>query len=342
LLCAGGCAAPAINPHQPASESDVLRDITQLTHGFTRAGDAIFSPDMGSIAFHAAVPGEPADQLFVAPLQQDGGEITGLGRPIRISPKGSVNAGVAISPDASSVIFASTGAPDMPGPATAPVAAPTRLYRADNWQPAVASAEPGSIVDFARYPFPGPATFDAHPAWSADGKWIAFATQEGDNVDVYVARRDGGGRVRVTDAPGFEGYPAFSPDGKRLLYSAARAGDRTLDVYAVQLTFDDKGNITGSRGERALTKGVGIARKATWHPDGKHVLYASKLRDQEGYRLRVIRADGTMRTDITLAGPNDTAPAVSPDGRYLLWTGRRSADGSPQIFIARLTLPKGI
>jgi Tol biopolymer transport system component len=345
LASAGGCAAPSINPQQPASESDVLRDVTQLTRGFTRAGDAIFSPDMRWIAFHAAVPGERADQLFVAPLQRDGQAITGLGRPIRISPKGSANAGVAMSPDGNSVVFASTGTPEPSATTTTgPTAtsAPTRLFRADNWQPAVASAEPGSIVDFARYPFPGPATFDAQPAWSPDGKWIAFANQDGDNVDVHVARPNGTDRVRITHSPGFDGYPAFSPDGKRLLYSAARADDRTLDVYVIQLTVDEKGNITGGRGERALTKNVGIARKATWHPDGKHVLYASKLRDQEGYRLRVIRADGSMRTDVTLAGPSDTAPVVSPDGRYLLWTARKSPDGSPQVFIARLTLPKGV
>ena len=321
----------------------MLADVKQLTHGLPRAGDAVWAPNGRWIAFHAAVPGEAAEQLFLAPLRWDGASVTGLGRPIRVSPKGSTNAGVAFAPNGNSLIFASTGAIETGG-TTAPspnAGTATRLYRADNWEPAVAGADANAIVDLARHPISPADVTDAQPTWSPDGKWIAFASERDGNVDLYVAKPDGSGRVRVTTAAGFNGYPAFSPDGKRLLYSAARQGDRSLDLFVSQLVYDAAGNITGAKNERPITQRAAVARRATWHPDGRHVMYASPQAGQPGHRLRVVRADGTMRTDLTFGSSSDSAPVVSPDGKFVLWTARRTADGSPQVFIARLTLPEG-
>jgi TolB protein len=371
----GGCAAPLINPNQPASESVVLADVRQLTHGFGRAGEGAFSPDMRWIVFHAGVPGEAYDQVFVAPLQRDGDAIVGMGRPIRISPRGSANAGAAISPNGRSIILSSTGPrqgtdgqaprfltdtvapttspalvpdgmPSTPAPSTStPTAIPaTRLFRADNWESAVNSAAgSGAVVDLTRYPIPGDLARAVHPAWSPDGNSIAFAGQEtpdGD-VDLYVARPDGSARIRVTSEPGFEAYPSFSPGGRKLLFTRPLGPDLlTIELKAQQT--DGQPLLPGQ--QQVLVPGATDARRATWvPPDGQRVVYASTLVGQAVPRLRVIRSDGRMRTDLTLSGGGgDMSPVVSPDGRYLLWTSRRSADGSPQLFLARFTLPPGV
>ena len=81
LLCAagGGCAA-----RPPEGEDGILRDVTQLTAHFERAGEAYFSPKMDWIVFQATPHGEMNYQMYVAPLKLNPAPF--LGTPIRVSP----------------------------------------------------------------------------------------------------------------------------------------------------------------------------------------------------------------------------------------------------------------
>jgi TolB protein len=55
----------------------------------------------------------------------------------------------------------------------------------------------------------GLAMTDANPAWSPDGKHLSFAS----NGDIFVIAADGNGLVQLTNDPGWEGSPSWSPDG---------------------------------------------------------------------------------------------------------------------------------
>src|SRR5437867_708157 len=79
---------------QPKGEGEVLTDVRQLTDGFTRAGEAYFSPSMRWIIFQATPPGEMDYQMYVAALR--GGKIDA---PVRITPMGSKNTCGFFSPD---------------------------------------------------------------------------------------------------------------------------------------------------------------------------------------------------------------------------------------------------
>src|ERR1700752_1871709 len=94
-----GCASPRI-----WGESEVLRDVTQLTNNFDRAGEAYFAPSMRWIIFQATEKGETNYAMFGAPLDLGARSI---GRPVKISPVGSKNTCGFFSPDEMSVIFAS-------------------------------------------------------------------------------------------------------------------------------------------------------------------------------------------------------------------------------------------
>src|SRR3954452_11767806 len=61
-----GCAHPEFNPSAPASESDSLSDVVQLTSGFDKAGEAYFSADMQWVIFQAVPHGEQQYQMYVA------------------------------------------------------------------------------------------------------------------------------------------------------------------------------------------------------------------------------------------------------------------------------------
>ena len=63
------------------------------------------------------------------------------------------------------------------------------------------------------------------PTWSPDGEWVAFMVTEDDGEaftasDLWAARADGSGRVRITQTPDrLETSPAWSPDGARIAYA---------------------------------------------------------------------------------------------------------------------------
>ena len=63
--------------------------------------------------------------------------------------------------------------------------------------------------------------------WTADGSRILFASNMGPagarEFDLYLIDKQGGQPERITTAPGFDGFPMFSPDGRYLVFASNRA-----------------------------------------------------------------------------------------------------------------------
>ncbi len=64
---------------------------------------------------------------------------------------------------------------------------------------------------------------DSFPAWSPDGRKIAFSRDEGGNVDIYLMDVDGSNIQRLTEAPGPDTLPVFTPSGD-IVFRSARSG----------------------------------------------------------------------------------------------------------------------
>jgi Tol biopolymer transport system component len=68
---------------------------------------------------------------------------------------------------------------------------------------------------------------DSFPAWSPDGKTIAFSREEGGNIDIYTMNVDGSNLQRLTDAPGPDSLPVYTPSGD-IIFRSARSGSWSI------------------------------------------------------------------------------------------------------------------
>jgi TolB protein len=145
------------------------------------------------------------------------------------------------------------------------------------------------------------------PAWSPDGRRLAYVSFEGNQSAIYVQTLRTGTRERVSMRAGHNGAPVFSPDGRRLALTLSLA-EGNFDIYTLDL---------GTQVLRRLTDHSAIDTEPAWSADGETIYFMS---DRSGApQIYLIPADGGARAPqrITFEGNYNARPRVSPDGNYL-------------------------
>jgi TolB protein len=79
------------------------------------------------------------------------------------------------------------------------------------------------------------------PFWHPDGEHIIYSTNHvgPDNEELYLMRRDGTLKTRITFNPGPDVVPVFSPDGRYLMWISKRADDHTMQVFVAKFQFPE-------------------------------------------------------------------------------------------------------
>jgi len=157
------------------------------------------------------------------------------------------------------------------------------------------------------------AGFDACPASSADGKWIAFCSGTAPKYEIWVMRQDGSEKRQVTTLGGASTFPDFSPDGKRIVFAALVAGVTAgADILAIDT---DGSSLT------ALTSTGGDDRYAAYSPDGSKIVFISARTGQ--WQVWLMDADGGNQTQLTFDDVmKDQVPDWSPDGSTIAFVTR--------------------
>src|SRR4030095_2816143 len=170
------------------------------------------------------------------------------------------------------------------------------------------------------------------PAFSPDGKLIAYDTDRDGNYEIYTIGADGLGARRLTRHPGRDLAPAWAPDGSKIVFMSDRDARPEFDIYRM--------NPDGSAVERLTTK------PTTWFPqyspDGRR-LAMHVWRD-----VHIMDLATKSLKRLTHHPLNGMYPTWSPDGNRLAFMSSRNgptelftmkADGTDQLRV--VTMPRG-
>lgn len=158
---------------------------------------------------------------------------------------------------------------------------------------------------------------DEYPAWSPDGRWIAFGSLRTGDFEVYVIRPDGSGRRRVTSHPAVDFRPSWSPDGAWIAFSSSRASEAATRSgnYDIYLMRPDGGDI------RQLTHHEQLALRPSWSPGGEALAYQVGGLDETGADWEIYTVD--VRTGQYRRLTNNGMADAHPDWNTVLAGCRR-------------------
>jgi TolB protein len=164
------------------------------------------------------------------------------------------------------------------------------------------------------------------PAWSPDGTQLALTVDIDGNLDIATVSADGGPIHRFTNHPHVDVQPAWSRDGRGIYFTTGRGG--SLDIYRLDLT-------TGQAAP--VVEGPGHQIQPAVSPDGTRLAYVSPVRGRMGSgALTVMNLAGHESAQVHYEETSYRAkPTWTPDGTALLYVSDEA--GSNDIAIVPTT-----
>jgi Tol biopolymer transport system component len=151
---------------------------------------------------------------------------------------------------------------------------------------------------------------DPHAEFDFSRDLIAFESQRGGSIDIYLMTTDGADVINITNHSAVDGDAAWSPDGSRLAFASTRHGN--TEIYVMDV---DGSNVT------RLTDNPAIDRFPAWSPDGSTIAFSS---DRDGnFEIHLMDVDGSNLRRLTVDGASDVEPVWLPDGSKIVFCSDR-------------------
>lgn len=173
--------------------------------------------------------------------------------------------------------------------------------------------------------FPVDAVFYQTISWSPDDSHILVSVLKGGKWNIFVMRADGSQITKLTDNPDVNYFgPSWSPDGKRIVFSARQPKPARNDIFVM--------NADGSDIHQLTTNAASDSSPA-WSPDGKRIAFISDRdgKDHEG-QIYVMRADGSEQRRLVSSTTHDYDPQWSPDGKRIVYYAEKG-DQKDQVWV---------
>ena len=151
------------------------------------------------------------------------------------------------------------------------------------------------------------------PAWSPDGRWIAYLSDATGEYELYVTQSDGRGETKQLTKNGsaFRSNVGWSPNSKHLTFA-----DKTGALYLVPLAGGTPKLITTDPYARTLG--------ASWSPDSRWITYAHAIGRRQAGAIFLYNVETGKDTQVTSGMFNDSAPVFDHKGDFLYFASGRS------------------
>jgi TolB protein len=154
------------------------------------------------------------------------------------------------------------------------------------------------------------------PAWSPDGRALAYVSYRQTSPDVFLASIFEGKSLNLTQGKGQSFAPSFSPDGKRVAFASSRSGN--FEIWVA--------NVDGTS-PRKITNSAASETAPSWSPTGAEIAFTSDRAG--GPQIYVMDSEGLNVRRLTTVGNWNDAPAWNPSKEYseIAYTSRLEAGG---------------
>ncbi len=166
--------------------------------------------------------------------------------------------------------------------------------------------------------------FAEAPIWSPDAQTIAYdgliGVNETRDILLVTLGGDESEQSQLTFGDGYDCYPSYSPDGRKIVYMSER--DKNRDLYIMDLDGAD---------EIRLTDGLAHDYEPAWSPVGDQITFVSRRTGDS--EIFIMNADGSDQIPLTDSEKLDWRPAWSPDGEWIAFESWRN--GNADLFMMR-------